>query len=121
MIAVFSHHGKNNGDFLRLVRVGTLDDPGLLPPEVFIYTESKLPWVVLPEGVPAVKLHYEEKEKYWRKESVERWEKIWPRMRDHMRREHFRRLAEKEGEREENEKEIEKEEKDAVGMVDGAD
>ena len=35
---------------LRFVRVGTLDEPAALPPDVHIYTRSKLPWVALPEA-----------------------------------------------------------------------
>jgi hypothetical protein len=32
------------------VRVGTLDDPTAVTPDVHIFTRSKLPWVRLPEG-----------------------------------------------------------------------
>ena len=39
------------GDALRFVRVGTLDDPDRLSPDIHIYTESKQPWVVIPAGV----------------------------------------------------------------------
>ena len=39
---------------LRFVRVGTLDDPAALSPDVHIYVRSKLPWVTLPEAMPAV-------------------------------------------------------------------
>jgi hypothetical protein len=35
---------------LRFLRVGTLDDPAAAPPDLHIYTRSKLPWVTLPEG-----------------------------------------------------------------------
>jgi len=35
------------GDAARFVRVGTLDDPGGMPPDVHIYTSSKQPWVTL--------------------------------------------------------------------------
>jgi hypothetical protein len=38
---------------LRFVRVGTLDDSAALKPDVHIYVRSKLPWITLPEGVPA--------------------------------------------------------------------
>ncbi|HEY3642096.1 MAG TPA: aldehyde-activating protein, partial [Xanthobacteraceae bacterium] len=44
---------------LRFVRVGTLDDPSALPPDVHIYTRSKLPWVALPAGVPAFEAYYD--------------------------------------------------------------
>ncbi len=32
------------------VRVGTLEDPDRLPPDIHIFTASKQPWVVLPAG-----------------------------------------------------------------------
>mgnify|MGYP003297728319 CR=1 FL=1 len=35
---------------LSFVRVGTLDDPDRLPPDIHIFTASKQPWVVLPPG-----------------------------------------------------------------------
>jgi hypothetical protein len=56
---------------LRFVRVGTLDDPDSLPPDVHIYTRSKLPWVTLPEGVPAFDAYYNLKE-IWPPASLER-------------------------------------------------
>ena len=34
-------------DMVRFIRVGTLDNPDLLPPDVHIFTESKQPWVNL--------------------------------------------------------------------------
>ena len=56
---------------LRFVRVGTLDDPTALPPDVHIYTRSKLPWVALPEGVPAYSAYYSSRE-VWPAASLER-------------------------------------------------
>ena len=35
------------------VRAGTLDTPEAVKPDVHIYTRSKLPWLTLPQGVPA--------------------------------------------------------------------
>ena len=58
-------------DKLRFVRVGTLDDPAALTPDVHIYTRSKLPWVRLPEGVPTFEAYYDSK-KLWPPESLER-------------------------------------------------
>ncbi len=43
----------------RFVRVGTLDDPAACPPDVHIFTRSKLPWVILPPEVPAYPVFYE--------------------------------------------------------------
>jgi hypothetical protein len=56
---------------LRFVRVGTLDDPGALPPDVHIYVRSKLPWVALPDDVPAFEAYYSSKE-VWPAASLER-------------------------------------------------
>jgi hypothetical protein len=40
------------------LRVGTLDDPNALTPDAVIYTESKMAWVALPEGIPAFEQQY---------------------------------------------------------------
>jgi hypothetical protein len=69
-IAVWSNYG-GGGDRVRFVRVGTLDQPDLLPPDIHIYTASKQPWVVLPAGVPAVAEYYDSK-LYWSPASLER-------------------------------------------------
>ena len=69
-IAVWSHYA-GAGDALKFVRVGTLDDPDALPPDIHIFTSSKMPWVVLPEGTPAVPEYYDRKA-YWPQESLER-------------------------------------------------
>ena len=36
------------GNAVRFIRVGTLDEPDRLPPDIHIFTSSKQPWVVLP-------------------------------------------------------------------------
>jgi len=59
-VALWSNYGGAT-DILRFVRIGTLDDPGALPPDVHIYTRSKLPWVRLPEGVPTFEAYYDSK------------------------------------------------------------
>ena len=69
-IAVWSNYG-GGGDAVRFVRVGTLDEPDRLPPDIHIYTRSKQPWVVLPPGAIAVDEYYDSK-KLWRPESLER-------------------------------------------------
>ena len=55
--ALWSDYGRRG--VLRFVRVGTLDDPSALPPDVHIYTRTKLPWVALPAGVPAFEAYYD--------------------------------------------------------------
>jgi hypothetical protein len=67
--AVWSEYGGIAA--LRFVRVGTLDRPDALPPDVHIYTRSRLPWVVLPAGVPAFDAYYDAKT-LWPAESLER-------------------------------------------------
>ena len=57
-VALWSNYG-GAVDAIRFVRIGTLDAPGALPPDVHIYTRSKLPWVRLPEGVPAFEAYYD--------------------------------------------------------------
>jgi len=56
-IALWSDYGRRPP--LRFVRVGTLDEPAALAPDVHIFTRSKLPWVTLPECVPAFEFYYD--------------------------------------------------------------
>lgn len=69
-VAVWSNYA-GAGDAVRFVRVGTLDQPDRLPPDIHIFTSSKQPWVVLPPGVPAVPEYYDRKQ-YWPQASLER-------------------------------------------------
>ena len=48
-VALWSHYSRR-GTALAFVRVGTLDDPDAVPPDVHIFTSSKQPWVRLPDG-----------------------------------------------------------------------
>jgi hypothetical protein len=69
-VAIWSHYA-GAGQAVAFVRVGTLEQPERLPPDIHIFTSSKLPWVPLPEGVPAVPEYYPIKE-YWPPESLDR-------------------------------------------------
>ena len=73
-VAVWSNYG-GGGDKVRFVRVGTLDEPDRLPPDVHIFTSSKQPWVVLPEGARAVPEYYKSAE-VWPAESLARRAKL---------------------------------------------
>jgi hypothetical protein len=73
-VAVWSNYA-GAGDAVRFVRVGSLDNPDAMPPDIHIFTASKQPWVVLPEGAPAVEEYYQAS-KYWPKESLERREAL---------------------------------------------
>ncbi len=69
-VALWSNYA-GAGDAVRFVRVGTLDDPDRLPPDIHIYTASKQPWVVIPPGVPAVPEYYRARD-YWPAASLAR-------------------------------------------------
>ncbi|MCC7114235.1 MAG: GFA family protein [Burkholderiales bacterium] len=69
-IAVWSHYA-GAGTAVAFVRVGTLDDPDALPPDVHIFTSSKQPWVVLPAGTPAFAEYYD-RDTIWPAASLER-------------------------------------------------
>lgn len=69
-IALWSNYA-GAGDAVRFIRVGTLDDPGRLPPDIHIYTESKQPWLQLPDDVPKVAQYYR-RDDYWPQESLAR-------------------------------------------------
>lgn len=75
-VAVWSHYA-GAGHLLSFVRVGTLDDPDALPPQVHIFTASKQPWVVLQPGVPAFAEYYE-RETVWPAESLARRQALLP-------------------------------------------
>jgi hypothetical protein len=47
--ALWSNYGGRRE--ILFVRIGTLDEPSALPPDVHIYTRSKLPWVTLGSDV----------------------------------------------------------------------
>ena len=70
-IAVWSNYA-GGGDAFHFVRVGTLDEPDALPPDVHIYTMSKQPWVALPEGARAFNEFYNPKE-VWSDDALARW------------------------------------------------
>ena len=55
-VAVFSVYTRPE---IYFVRAGTLDDPSTVSPDVHIFTRSKLPWVNLPDSVPAFEVYYD--------------------------------------------------------------
>ncbi len=75
-IAVWSNYA-GAGPMVHFVRVGTLDDPDRLPPDIHIFTASKQPWVVLPAGTPAVPEYYD-RDRYWPAASLARRELLLP-------------------------------------------
>jgi hypothetical protein len=69
-IALWSHYAAA-GAALSFVRVGTLDEPDRVPPDIHIFTASKQSWVMLPSSVPAVPGFYDRKV-HWPPESLRR-------------------------------------------------
>jgi hypothetical protein len=75
-IAAWSHY-SSSGPLTKFVRVGTLDDPTVLPPDVHILTACKQPWVTLPSDVPSYADFYDRKD-IWRQESLDRFGALQP-------------------------------------------
>ncbi len=69
-IALWSNY-SGAGDLIRFVRVGTLDNPDRVPPDIHIYTASKQPWVSLSADIPAVEEYYR-RSQLWPAESLAR-------------------------------------------------
>ncbi len=75
-VAVWSNY-SGSGPVVKFVRVGTLDNPDLLPPDVHIYAASKQPWVQLPAGGHVFREYYE-REEVWSSSSLERRKALLP-------------------------------------------
>jgi len=68
-VALWSDYGHRPQ--IRFVRVGTLDQPSAIQPDIHIYTETKVPWLKLPKGRPAFREYYDLK-KVWPLKSQQR-------------------------------------------------
>jgi mannose-6-phosphate isomerase-like protein (cupin superfamily) len=73
---VWSHYA-GSGPATKFVRVGTLDAPDALPPDVHIFTASKQPWVVLPPDAKVFAEYYA-REQVWSAEALARREALLP-------------------------------------------
>jgi hypothetical protein len=71
-VALWSHYA-GAGPLVKFVRVGTLDEPDHLPPDIHIFTASRQPWVVLPAEARTVPEYYE-RDQVWSAESLARRE-----------------------------------------------
>jgi len=69
-VALWSNYA-GAGDGIRFVRVGTLEEPDRLAPDIHIFTGSKQPWVSLPPGTPAAEEYYD-RETIWPEASLAR-------------------------------------------------
>jgi hypothetical protein len=57
------------------VRVGTLDQPSAVTPDVHIFTKSKVSWIRIPEAAPAFEIYYDTKA-LWPTASLKRLDAI---------------------------------------------
>ena len=73
--AVFSSYLIRH-DKIRAIRVGTLDHADKCPPDVHIFTSSKLPWVSLNSDVPVFEDIYDLQE-VWPETALTRWRKVF--------------------------------------------
>lgn len=76
-VAVWSHYA-GAGDKASFIRVGTLDDPAACPPDVFIFAESKQPWVVFPAGAEVFPVFYSGKDvpRIYGEDGAARWQAL---------------------------------------------
>jgi hypothetical protein len=79
-IALWSHYA-GFGPAVSFVRVGTLDQAERIAPDIHVFTESKQPWVVIPEGHAAVREFYRLKD-YWPDASRARLRRVLEQQRD---------------------------------------
>jgi hypothetical protein len=75
-VALWSHYARA-GHKVSFVRVGTLDDPDAMPPDIHIFTASKQPWVVLPPEARVVPEYYRAAQE-WPAESLARRKILFP-------------------------------------------
>ena len=73
-VALWSNYA-GFGSNVNFIRVGTLDEAERITPDIHIYTSSKQPWVVIPEGHAAVAGYYDLK-KYWPESSRTRLKQL---------------------------------------------
>ena len=72
--AIYSHY-LIRGTGVAFVRIGTLDEPSLCPPQVQIFTESKQSWVPLSRDIPAFEKFYDFND-LWPAESLQRLQAV---------------------------------------------
>lgn len=70
-VTIWSNYAGAGPKF-NFIRVGTLDDPSRMPPDIHIYISTKQPWVILPEDVPAVAEFYKPTD-IWSAEAMARF------------------------------------------------
>ena len=75
-IAVWSNYEFGGmRERVRFLRVGSLDHPDLMPPDVHIFTSIKMPWYIIPDDHYAVDEFYDPKTT-WSQKNQDRY-KAW--------------------------------------------
>jgi hypothetical protein len=74
-VALWSNYA-GFGNKVNFIRSGTLDHPDRVVPDIHIYTSSKQPWVIIPEGHAVVEEFYELKN-HWPESSRERLRQLF--------------------------------------------
>ncbi len=77
-IALWSHY-SGAGDAICLLRIGTLDNPNAVKPDIHIFTSTKQDWLKFADDIPNVEEYYK-KEDYWPEESRDRFFKLMGRL-----------------------------------------
>lgn len=73
-VALWSYYSGLGSD-MAFLRVGTLDYPELCPPDIHIFTSTKLPWISLNDGIPAVPGYYRRSDT-WPEASLARYKTL---------------------------------------------
>ena len=74
LTALWSHYGAA-GQGIGFVRVGTLQNPSALTPDVHIYTSTKVQWVILPESSRYFEGYYDPRQE-WPEEAQARFKAL---------------------------------------------
>lgn len=75
-VAIWSnYHFGGLKKHISFLRVGTLDNPDTMPPDVHIYVSTKMPWYVIPPGDYAVTNYYDRRAT-WSEASQARYQKL---------------------------------------------
>ena len=69
----------DHGPFLSFIRVGTLNQPHVVTPDIHLFVRSKVPWISLPDGV-LKKEELNNIEEVWAEQSIMRRKAILPKI-----------------------------------------
>jgi len=73
---IWSEFKSGRFDDCWFMRVGALDEPDRAPPNVHIFTESKQPWVAIPDEALGYRRFYKIKD-VWKESSMDRMRFSW--------------------------------------------